>query len=79
VGTGAAIGNFFQPSTFFSQHGYDPALAEMKAIFYAVGPDFRLRTLNEIDNIDIAPTITDLLGIKAPSDAQGKKLSNSRR
>lgn len=40
AGTGSAIGNFFQPSTFFGQHGYDPTLPEMKAIFYAAGPDF---------------------------------------
>jgi predicted AlkP superfamily pyrophosphatase or phosphodiesterase len=72
AGTATAIGNFFQPSTFFGQHGYDPALAEMKAIFYAVGPDFRLRTLNAIDNIDIAPTIADLLGIKLPAMRKGK-------
>jgi predicted AlkP superfamily pyrophosphatase or phosphodiesterase len=78
AGTGTLIGNFFQPSTFFGQHGYDPTLPEMKAIFYAIGPDFRRRTLDEVDNIDIAPTIADLLDIKAPRDAQGRKLRTSR-
>ena len=47
-----------------SQHGYDPRYSEMKAIFYAGGPDFRERRLAEVNNIDAAPTVADLLGIK---------------
>ena len=77
AGTGTSVGNFFQPSTFFGQHGYDPNLPEMKAIYYAAGPDIKKRTLLNVDNIDVAPTVAHLLGIKAPSDAQGKKLNNS--
>jgi predicted AlkP superfamily pyrophosphatase or phosphodiesterase len=76
-GTLASIGNLFQASTFFGQHGYDPNLPEMKAIYYAAGPDIKKRTLLNVDNIDVAPTVAHLLGIKAPSDAQGKKLNNS--
>jgi arylsulfatase A-like enzyme len=49
----------------------------MKAIYYAAGPDIKKRTLLNVDNIDVAPTVAHLLGIKAPSDAQGKKLNNS--
>ena len=74
AGTGAEAGNFFQPSTFFGQHGYDPRLAEMKAIFYAAGPDFKRRTLKEVDGVDVAPTIAEVLGIKPPTDAQGKSI-----
>jgi predicted AlkP superfamily phosphohydrolase/phosphomutase len=74
AGTGAAIGDFFQPSTFFGQHGYDPRLPEMKAIFYAAGPDFKRRTLKEVDNVDIAPTIAELLDIKPPKDSQGRRI-----
>jgi hypothetical protein len=32
-------------------------LPEMRAIFYAAGPDFKRRTLKEVDNIDLAPTL----------------------
>jgi predicted AlkP superfamily pyrophosphatase or phosphodiesterase len=74
AGTATAVGNFFQPSTFFGQHGYDPLLPEMKAIFYAAGPDFKRRTLKDVDNVDIAPTVAELLGIKPPKDSQGKKI-----
>jgi predicted AlkP superfamily phosphohydrolase/phosphomutase len=80
AGTGNDVGSLLQPSTFFGQHGYDPKLPEMKAIFYAIGPDFfRRATLREVHSIDVAPTIADLLGIEAPRDAQGRKLNNSSR
>lgn len=74
AGTGTTVGEFFQPSTFFGQHGHDPRLPEMKAIFYAAGPNFKRRTLKDIDNIDIAPTVAELLGINPPQDSQGKKI-----
>jgi predicted AlkP superfamily phosphohydrolase/phosphomutase len=75
AGTGTTVGDFFQPSTFFGQHGHDPRLPEMKAIFYAAGPDFNRRRLKEIDAVDIAPTVAQLLGIDPPKDTQGKKIS----
>ena len=74
AGTGTTTGDFFQPSTFFGQHGHDPRLPEMKAIFYAAGPDFKRRTLKEVDNVDVAPTIAELLDIKPPRDSQGRKI-----
>lgn len=74
AGTGASFGNLFQPSTFFGQHGYDPRLPEMKAIFYAAGPAFKRRSLKQVDNIDVAPTIAEILDIKPPQDTQGKKI-----
>jgi arylsulfatase A-like enzyme len=46
----------------------------MKAIFYAAGPNFKRKTLKEVDNLDVAPTIAELLDIEPPRDAQGKKL-----
>jgi predicted AlkP superfamily pyrophosphatase or phosphodiesterase len=75
AGTATEAGSFFQPSTFFGQHGHDPRLPEMKAIFYAAGPDFKSRRLKEVDAVDIAPTVAELLGIDPPKDAQGKKIS----
>jgi predicted AlkP superfamily phosphohydrolase/phosphomutase len=73
-GTSAGAGPFFQPSTFFGQHGHDPRLPEMKAIFYAAGPDFRRKTLKEVEAVDVAPTVAELLDIKPPRDSQGKKI-----
>jgi arylsulfatase A-like enzyme len=44
----------------------------------AIGPDLRRTALTELNSFDIAPTIADLLDIKAPRDAQGKRLNGSR-
>ena len=46
----------------------------MKAIFYAAGPDFKRKTVKEVENIDVAPTIAGILGITPPEDAQGRKI-----
>ena len=46
----------------------------IEAIFYAAGPDFRRKTLKEVDAIDVAPTVAELLDIKPPRDAQGRKI-----
>jgi hypothetical protein len=34
------------------------------------GPDFK-----DIDNLDIAPTVAELLGINPPKDSQGRKIA----
>ncbi len=74
AGTGIAVGDFFQPSTFFGLHGHDPRLPEMKAIFYAAGPNFKRKSLENINNVDVAPTVAEILGIDPPKDSQGKKI-----
>ena len=63
---------------FYGAHGYDPALAEMSAVFYAAGPDFRVDQLDVVHNIDIAPTISSLLGVKAPSTVNGVALATKK-
>ena len=49
-------------------HGFDPhTMPEMKAIFYAEGPDIRQDVkLRRFDNIDVYPFIARLLGLKTP-------------
>src|SRR5262249_22108100 len=53
AGTGTTTGVVFQPSTFFGQHGHDPRLPAMKAIFYAAGPNFKRKSLENINNVDV--------------------------
>jgi predicted AlkP superfamily pyrophosphatase or phosphodiesterase len=73
AGTGASTGSFIQPSTFFGQHGYDPKLPEMKAIFYGAGPDFERRRLNDIDAVDVAPTRRGAARYQTAARRAGKK------
>ena len=49
-------------------HGFDPhTMPEMKAIFYAEGPDIRAGVrLKSFDNIDVYPFVAKLLGLETP-------------
>src|SRR5262245_25663338 len=59
---------------FYGAHGYDPSLPDMSAIFLAAGPDFGQGTLDSVRNIDIAPTIDQILGVTPAATAQGTPL-----
>jgi predicted AlkP superfamily pyrophosphatase or phosphodiesterase len=47
-------------------HGYDPAtMKEMRAIFFAAGPDIRPGvTVRPFENVDVYPLIAHILGLK---------------
>ena len=46
-------------------HGFDPALASMRAIFIARGPSFRRGlVVPPIDNVDVYPLLASLLGLE---------------
>ena len=56
-------------------HGYSPQLADMKGIFYAIGAEIEHKELGPVHQIDLAPTIADILGIKDTDHMQGKTIS----
>ncbi len=49
-------------------HGYDPTMMpEMKAVFYAEGPDIRAGVkLKPFENVNVYPLIVQLLGLDSP-------------
>jgi len=52
---------------FYGAHGHDPALPEMSATFIASGPQIRNNaTIRRMRNVDVAPTIMRILGVRAP-------------
>jgi Type I phosphodiesterase / nucleotide pyrophosphatase len=59
---------------FYGAHGYDPTLADMKAIFYAAGPDINQQALGSVRNIDVAPTIEKILGVTPAATVDGTAL-----
>ena len=70
-------------SHFFGQHGYLPELVDiahnvnMHATFVAAGPGFRHQdAVAGIRAIDLAPTLSFLLGMPGPQNARGKILYN---
>ncbi len=53
-------------------HGYDPTLPEMGGIFLAMGRGVaKGGRLPPVHAIDVAPTVTRLLGISAPQNSEG--------
>ncbi|WP_310487509.1 alkaline phosphatase family protein [Chamaesiphon sp. VAR_69_metabat_338] len=59
---------------FYGAHGYDPTLTDMKAIFYAAGPDIVQQPLGSVQNIDIAPTIEKILDVTPAATVDGKAI-----
>ncbi len=60
-------------------HGFDPGQGDMGGIFYArgrgVAPGVELPA---VSSLDVAPTITRLLGIEPPRDSEGRPLAALR-
>ena len=53
-------------------HGWDPAFPSMHAIFVAMGPHIRPgTTLPTVNNVDVYPLMTTLLGLRAPPTIDG--------
>lgn len=77
----------FDPSTtvysvpnFYGAHGHDSHLPSMSAILYAAGPHItQHRRLRHVRNIDIAPTVFELLGVPTPATVDGRPLSRILR
>ncbi len=55
--------------------GYDPELYQMSASFYAAGPDIRRASwYDRMRNVDVAPTIMKILGVKPDQTVDGAAL-----
>jgi hypothetical protein len=59
---------------FYGAHGYDPRPRNMSAIFVAAGPDIRSGSLPRVRNIDVAPTVAQILGVQLSPLVQGRAL-----
>ncbi|MDR2237927.1 MAG: ectonucleotide pyrophosphatase/phosphodiesterase [Chryseobacterium sp.] len=60
--------------TSIGKHGYNPRMVpEMKAVFYAWGPEFNTnQIINEFENINVYPLVTEILGLKTEQPIDGK-------
>jgi predicted AlkP superfamily pyrophosphatase or phosphodiesterase len=58
--------------TQLGQHGFDPALPEMRATFYAWGPDFKQNMeIPGFENVHIYPMIEKILGLNYTQPIDG--------
>jgi predicted AlkP superfamily pyrophosphatase or phosphodiesterase len=61
-------------------HGYLPSVPEMHAVFFAAGRGVPADLeLGAVRAIDVAPTVTHLLGIEPPRDAEGRPIEGIGR
>ncbi|WBL82055.1 alkaline phosphatase family protein [Bradyrhizobium xenonodulans] len=59
---------------FYGAHGHDPRLPVMSATFIAAGPQIRNNTtIRRMRNVDVAPTIMQILGVR-PHQVDGEVL-----
>src|SRR5262249_30199756 len=68
-----AATTIFSAPNFYGAHGYDPNLPDMSASFYAAGPDIRgAAVIPWMHNIDVAPTIRRILGVRPDKTVDGQ-------
>ena len=57
----------------WGQHGWDPDLQSMRAMFAITGPGIRQGvTIPDVENVDIYPLMTELLGLSSPEAIDGR-------
>jgi predicted AlkP superfamily pyrophosphatase or phosphodiesterase len=65
---------------FYGAHGHNPNLTSMSATFLAAGPRIeKHKTIDQVRNIDMAPTIMHLLGVAPGEDVDGRVLAEILR
>ncbi len=66
----------FSVPNFYGAHGYDPNIPDMSAIFFAAGPDVnKASNFSSVRNIDVAPTIENILGVKPAPTVNGSPIN----
>ena len=57
----------------WGEHGWDPDLPSMKAVFLIAGPGIRGgATIPEVENVDVYPLMTELLGLQPATGLDGR-------
>jgi hypothetical protein len=80
LGDAENLATVYSVPNFYGAHGHDSALPSMSAILYAAGPSFKQgNRLGLVRNIDIAPTVLEILGVDAPSTVDGSVIPDILR
>jgi predicted AlkP superfamily phosphohydrolase/phosphomutase len=59
-------------TTTLGNHGHGGLRREMKAIFFAAGPGIEPQTLPPMTSVDVAATVSALLGLAPPKHSEGR-------
>lgn len=72
---GNGMSKVVKPAVELGTHGGSPEREKLKATFIAMGPDIpQKEKLKPISNLDIAPTVYDILGLETPKFVEGKSI-----
>jgi predicted AlkP superfamily pyrophosphatase or phosphodiesterase len=74
LGDNSSTAPVLSVSNFYGAHGYDATIPDMSAILFAAGPDIKPGTIQQVRNIDIVPTINQILGVKSAPTVQGSAI-----
>jgi predicted AlkP superfamily phosphohydrolase/phosphomutase len=69
------IKDVFAGVQYFGQHGQDPTLDPLHAIFYAAGRGIKPGVVEPVKLIDVAPTIAKLLGFQPAASVDGQVIT----
>lgn len=59
----------------YGMHGYDPALADMGGVFFAMGRGVPTELeLHDVRQVDVAATVAALLGVEPPAQSEGSPI-----
>lgn len=70
----APVNQVLSVPNFYGAHGYAPEYQAMSASFLAAGPDIGKGRLAKVRNIDVAPTILGILGVRPASSVEGRPM-----
>ncbi|MBT2640534.1 alkaline phosphatase family protein [Bacillus sp. ISL-39] len=74
---GQGESHIVKPTPEFGTHGGNPNREKLRAVFMATGPEIpNGKQIDPVSNLDIAPTIYELLGLQIPSYVEGKKIKD---
>ena len=80
IGAALLVGLVYTLPNFYGAHGHDSELESMSATLLAAGPKIREnKSVPRVRNIDVAPTIMHILGVKPGSAVDGRVLEEILR
>jgi arylsulfatase A-like enzyme len=80
LGDADPLSSTYSVPNFYGAHGHDSSLTSMSAILYAAGPSVKQgHKVDVVRNIDIAPTVLEILGVEPAPTVEGMVLHEMLR
>jgi predicted AlkP superfamily phosphohydrolase/phosphomutase len=70
--TGAPTGSPLSPGSISAGHGFPSTDRDMRTAFCATGERVAARRFGAVRSVDVAPTVSEWIGVESPRDAVGR-------